>query len=340
MVETDEKPGDAPQPNSDQEWLTTYLGEHDGELEPGARLSPPKQQSGFKLLLVALVVIALAGAAVFLIKSKGLQLEANAKPNDLGQGVVADSGLRGHLVTEWKGKTVHYQLKVEPIDARSDQGFAKVVATVQPLYVNVRVLDRAGAPVCGKQVMLQAGGGAAKGADAFKAIGGPGGHAAALWAEGTMPCSPDQYAQFDYWDFATNFPTIAEQNRMLGLPVQEVAEQEMTPAPAQPATEPAIVAQAPAPAAPTHRTGRRRNVVKKPQSTFYLEGDDRVAAFERGRNVLSLDGSKSFVLLRPGDVATAAEWEDNSSLVHYTCDQHASCTLRHGGVLIPARMSY
>ncbi len=336
MVETDEQPGGVPEQKADQEWLQTYMGEHEGELEPGARIEQPKQKSPFGLLILLLAVLVVAGAALFLTKTKGLQLEANAKPNDLGQGVVAASGLRGHLVTEWKNKTVYYQLKIEPIDARSDAGFAKVVNTAtQPLYVNLSVLDAAGEALCGKQVMLPTGGAAAKGSDTFKAIAGAQGRAESLWAEGTIPCSPDQYAKFDYWNFATNFPTMADQDRMLGLPVPEVAEQEVTPAPQQEAP-----AATPTPA-PAHRGGSARHRVvkpKKPQSSFYLEGDDHVSAFEPGRNVLTVGPDKNFVLLRPGDVATAQAWADDSLLVHYTCDQRGNCALRHGGgAEIPAR---
>jgi hypothetical protein len=340
MVETDEQPGGVPEQKADQEWLQTYLDKHEGEIEPGTRIEPPSQGSPFRLLILVLAVLAVAGAALFLTKTKGLQLEANAKPNDLGQGVVAESGLRGHLVTEWKNKTVYYQLKIEPIDARSDAGFAKVVeASTQPLFVNLRVLDAAGEALCGKQVMLPAGGAVTKGSDAFKAIAGARGRAESLWAEGTIPCSPDQYAKFDYWNFATNFPTMADQDRMLGLPVPEVAEQEATAAPQQeaPAATPTPT-MTPTPARKGGASRHRSVKPKKPQSSFYLEGDDHVSAFEPGRNVLTVGPDKNFVLLRPGDVATAQAWADDSLLVHYTCDQRGNCALRHGGgAEIPAR---
>ncbi len=285
---------------------------------------------------MGLLAIAVAGAALFLTKSKGLQLQANAKPNDLGQGVAADSGLRGHLVTEWKEKAVHYKLKIEPIDARSDQGFAKAVGSaVQPIYINVRVLDSASQPVCGKQIAFAQGGAVANGADAFKAIAGTNRHIAALWAEGTLPCSPDQYGRFDYWDFTTNFPTIADQNRMLGLPTPVVAEQEMTAAPQRQAqAETAPQTQA---GQPSHGAARKR-VVKKPQSVFYLAGDDHVTAFDAVANVLTVGRARTLCWCAPEmrrrrrHGRTTLRWCTTPAT-----SMGAACCGMGGGAAIPAR---
>ncbi|HVZ84725.1 MAG TPA: hypothetical protein VG893_13710 [Terracidiphilus sp.] len=336
MVETtDEQQGGTPPagPNADQEWLQTYMGQHEGAIEPGTRVQTPKEKAQGRLLVLVLLMLAAAGAMIFLTKNKGLQLQANAKANDLGQGVSTDSGLRGHLVAEWKDKTVHYKLKIEPIDNLAAPGFVRAVETItQPVYMNVRVLDKAGQPLCGKQIVLTPGA-ASNGVDTFKQVSSDG-QVDGLWSEGTMPCSPDQYARFDYWDFTTNFPTVAEQAKMLGVPLPE--REEETPAPQT--QSPSTTGQ---PSQAEHRTARHRHVTpKKPQSAFYLEGDDRVTAFEPGRNVLTVGPGKSFTLVRAGDVSTASAWADDSSLVHYTCDQRANCTLRHGGTLLPARMNY
>jgi hypothetical protein len=294
-------------------------------IEPGSRIEQSRERSPFTLLLVVvLTVMAAAGAAIFLTKSKGLQQQANAKPQDLGQGVAADHGLRGHLVVEWHNMAAHYKLKMEPLDALAANGFARGVVDIkQPVSVNVRVLDATGAVLCGKQIVL-APGGHSDGVNAFKAVDETDGQAEGLWSEGTLPCSLDQYMRFDYWDFTTDFPTVTDQAGMLGAPARK-AEQAGSHAGAGTAQ-----AQAAGP-----RVAKAK--VKKGQSGFYLEGDDHVTAFERGRNVLTVGPGKSFVLARATDAATAATWSDDSSLVHYTCDQRDSCVLRHGGTMIPAR---
>jgi len=185
--------------------------------------------------------------------------------------------------------------------------------------------------VCGKQVLLLPDGGKPPaGADAAKRVIGIGKRVDALWAEGTLPCSPDQYQQFNYWDFATNFPSVADQDRLLGIAPPTVA-----PESAPPET------QATANAARPKRAAARLRAAKKPQSAFFLQGDDRVTAFEPGRNVLTIGPGKSFVVLRATDLQTAAAWAEDAALVHYTCDQHATCALRRSGsgVAVLARVN-
>ncbi len=46
MVETDEQPDSIPEPKTDQEWLQTYVGEHQGEIEPAPGLRRPSSGLG------------------------------------------------------------------------------------------------------------------------------------------------------------------------------------------------------------------------------------------------------------------------------------------------------
>lgn len=335
MAEIEERPGGETPQAADQEWLRNYLNDHAGQVEPGAQIAPAaKKGPPFALLLIGVIGLAILGG---LLVAKSRPVVAPQPKNtvgDLGQGVSSDAGVRGHLVTAWQDKVAHYKLKIEPIAFPEADGFARAVTgNAQPLVFNVRVLDALGDAICGKQVVLlpAAGGALPAGADAFKRVTDKSGMVDGLWAEGTLPCSAEQYARFNYWDFATNFPTVAEQDRMLGIAPRVTAEQE---APASSQTKPAQAAAA-------RTASARQRAPKKPQSSFFQQGDDHATSFEPGRNLLTIGPGKSFVVLRSVDLQTAAAWADDEALVHYTCDQHSVCALRRSGsaVVVLARMN-
>ena len=295
------------------------------EQTPGAEseVRQAKKSSGFLIVLLGLVV--LAAGAVLVLSQKGLKsAKAASDTDDLGSGIANASGLRGHLVTRWQGKT-QYMLKIEPIDPRDADRFASVTAhPSKPIAINIRLLDSSGFALCGKEIVLPY---EAKnevqtnGADVFTNILGSDGKVEALWAQGELPCSPDQYQRFDYWDLSTNFPTLAEQDQSLGHRQKNVDSQQT-----------ALEARA---------SARRRLVVKKPLSTFYIEGDDRITSYEPTRGLLVAGPGRSFVIDRKGDQATVADWATDSSLIHFKCDQHANCALRtaSGSNVIFGRLS-
>ncbi|MDR3739729.1 MAG: hypothetical protein P4L40_12015 [Terracidiphilus sp.] len=330
MADQEEQQSSVPTQASDQEWLQNYLSEHQGQVEAGARISPPlkKKENGLVLFLAVALILAAGAAAVVMTKNPGGGSSSKKESHgDLGQGVVIPSGLRGHLVTELQDKTVHYKLKMEPIALPEQDAFGRVTATnKEAFYFNLRVLDAVGNPVCGKQVVLPPVGSNAvpAGADPFIRVKGDKGLIDGLWVEGTLPCSADQFARFGYWDFTTNFPTVDDQDRMFGIdhraqtetPEERAAETKKTQTPK------AAAAQSPT---------KRRAVQKKPQTGFFLQGDDHISSFEPGRNVLTVGPGRSFVVLRAADLATASAWADDAALVHYICDQQATCTLRRSG---------
>ena len=78
-------------------------------------------------------------------------------PGDLGPGIVAVDGLRGHLDTVWEGdaKTgrLVYKLRIEPMEDRWGKGFSRVTSNApMPLSVNIRLLDSTGFALCGKEI--------------------------------------------------------------------------------------------------------------------------------------------------------------------------------------------
>jgi hypothetical protein len=276
-----------------------------------------KKLSGLLVLLLGFVV--LAAAAVLVLSQKGLKsATASSGSDDLGAGISQASGLRGHLVTRWQDKT-QYMLKIEPLDPRDADRFASATANPsKPIAINIRLIDSSGFALCGKEIVLPY---EAKrevqtnGADVFTNILGSDGKVEALWVQGNLPCSPDQYKRFDYWDMSTNFPTIAEQDQALGH---------------RHADSPQTTLEARA-------SAKRRLLLKKALPTFCIEGDDRITSYEPTRGLLVAGPGRSFFIDRKGDQLTVADWATDSSLIHFKCDQHANCALSRAGSVVSAR---
>ncbi len=347
MASDQQAQGSGPTQVSEEDWFRNQFGDSTS-FAPGTPQKRRKKSSS-KSILVLLVVALAIGGVVLATQSTSKSKSNPNDTDDLAQGVNNASGLRGHLVTRWQQGKTQYQLKIEPIDPRANAGFALVTGSpLQPISINVRVLDSSGFALCGKEILLPfdpANAGqtnvqlpknkaeadkllAARqadlqrmraeeharesGKDVFEDIAGTDGKIEALWAQGVLPCSPDQYKRFDYWDMTTNFPTLPEQQTLLdrkaGPPKKSAAEERAE-------------AQRKAAAA----------AAKKPLSAFYVEGDDRITAYEASRTLLSAGPGRRFFIDRKADQAVAAEWAADSALIHYKCDQRAVCALRHAG---------
>ncbi|HEX3894347.1 MAG TPA: hypothetical protein VHW46_17355 [Terracidiphilus sp.] len=281
--------------------------------------------------------------------------------DDMGAGIANGSGLRGHLVTRWQQGKAQYMLKMEPLDPRDAAGFAAVANNpAKPISINIRLLDSAGFALCGKEIVLHFDPTHASrvpaqlphkradaerilaeqqasvqrvsiqeraretGKDVFQNIQGNDGAVEALWSQGELPCSPDQYKKFDYWDLSTNFPTIAEQDAMLGR---------------RPAS-PGIAAQGSTATSNTPGAkGRRKSAPKGPVSTYSVEGDDQISMYEASRSLLTDESGRSFFIPVKSDQTIAAAWASNYSHIHFKCDQQANCALRTNSGAILGRMS-
>jgi hypothetical protein len=307
---------------------------------PPARKLPriPLVGIGFLLLLVFVLFM------YFQNRSK----QSLQSSDDLGPGIANGPGLKGHLVTKWEGKA-KYQLRVEPIYARQLAGFTRVVASPpQPLSINIRLLDSSGFALCGKEIFFRfdptkAGVAAAKGGnlesqeaaeverehgkDIFQNQTTDEGVIEAVNAQGDLPCSVKDYQRADYWDFTTNFPNLDEQEALLSG--QRIV--------AGPATE--ADAQGQSRGQGASRRASRRKPFSKPMADFYIQGDDRVTDYDA--NSGALEAGRSFYIDRKNEQLIAADWAANSSIIHYSCDPHASCTLTHPGsaAVIHAQLS-
>jgi hypothetical protein len=297
------------------------------------------------ILLLALVLAVIGGGVVLMRKGPINTLAATDSLNsllssvpflstpksdtdDLGQGVANDSAIRGHLVTHWKDKAL-YMLKIEPLDPRYSAGFALVTAhPPAPISIHVRLLDSAGTALCEKEIAVGRAGSqpvktqhvaeedrvSGQEVDTFtNIIDKDSKKVDALWAEGELPCSADEYKHIDYWALNTNFPTVAEQQRIATRSHDEAWDRFSA----------------------AERVEREKYLPKpfdkQVPVLFSIEGDERATAFDPARGILVAGPAKSFAIDKKGDQATAANWATNLYLVHFKCDQHGVCAINPAG---------
>jgi hypothetical protein len=317
--------------------------------------APPKKKINWLLYggFAALVVF-----GIFVVSSTSKSKQQGPPPGDMGPGIVAASGLRGHLTTQWEGneKTgkLQYQLRIEPMEDRWQPGFSHVALHApSPISINVRLLDATGFALCGKEIDIrfdpqnaslltpvsipvagkgkrvsQAERNAAiqaarqseviqmqaaetareRGKDIFQNQTTSDGQVTAVNAQGMLPCSPDQYRRANYWDFNTNFPTLAEQAALLDPKAAALAKREEEEA---------------------EHPGRR-HASRLLQQGFVIQGDDRITGYDALRGVLFTDG-KNFMIDKRLGRTTATSWANNYALIHYRCDQHGNCALTEAG---------
>jgi hypothetical protein len=309
----------------------------------------PKKKPNFLLIggFAALIIF-----AIFAVMTVNKPKVDAPPPGDLGPGIVAVSGLRGHLNTKWDGNAkdgrLVYQLRIEPMEDRWGAGFSRIVSNPPlPLSVNVRVMDSSGFALCGKEIIFpfnpqnagvtipasaQLGADGKKlsaaalqaarqsqitqmqadevvrerGKDLFQNQIAHDGQVAAVNAQGTLPCSPDQYRKADYWDFNTNFPTLDEQAALLD-PKSALHPKELD-----------------APGHTAKRTPTRWG------DGFVIQGDERVTGYDQARGLLWAE-NKTFAIDKRYGQATASDWSNKYTLIHYKCDQHANCALTAAG---------
>jgi len=229
-------------------------------------------------------------------------------------------------------------------------GFALVAARPPAPYdVNIRLVDNNGFALCGKQILfhfdptkspplppvtpqprgkkadpakiaadreaqmqsLQAAeADRERGKDMFQSLAGSDGMVNAVSAQGDLPCTADAYKRADYWDFTTSFPTIPEQEALRDPKAGQAERDKQLQEQARPI---------------------RRRASGRSQSAFFIQGDDRVTGYDAKRSMLEAEAGKKFVIDKRADEGTASRWATNYSLIHYRCDQHASCALTVAG---------
>jgi hypothetical protein len=283
---------------------------------PADRVAEPEKPALSPRILAPRILVGLLLAlviGVFLICLAGCKMSPD--PNafqDLGKGISNATGLKGSLKTRWDGKAAQYQLEIEPIDPLQSAGFSYVTANPPgPLSLHIKLLDATGYAVCGKDVFFPFGrlnSGQAdreSGQDVLQTAIGDDGKVVSLSAQGILPCTPAQYKQADYWDFSTDFPTLAEQDALRRRPAELKAKLE----------------------------AQKRALLERQKAglpAFYMEGDDQADGYDASHEVLQTR-NKSFLVAGQGQQTTASLWASTGVLIRYKCDQRALCVLTKAG---------
>lgn len=317
--------------------------------------APPKQpKKGIPIWMIG-GFAALIGFAIFIVYTATKPKDGAPPPGDMGPGIVANAGLRGHLTTRWDGnrKTgkLVYQLHVESMEDRWQAGFSKAVLNPpQPLSVNMRLLDATGFALCGKEIPFHFDAQNAQVQVPMPPAVGPNGkklsaaeRTAAYQAARQSAITQMQAAQAvreqgkDVFQSALGPDGLVSAVNVQGtLPCspdqyQKASYWDMN------TNFPSLDEQAalldPRAALKAKEAGLGAHAKKastKPQSGFVLQGDERATEYDAARGQLWTQG-RTFRIDKMLGAATAMAWANNNTLVHYRCDQQANCALTAPG---------
>lgn len=358
-----EEPGEEEHDGEPEEAAEEEPEEHAYEEEPElSEYSDPAQQPVQSPVRKKPNVMALVGLAGLIILALIFYTLARPKQSapaagDMGPGVVAADGLRGHLQTKWEGdeKTgkLAYQLQIEPMEDRWQAGFSRVVLNPpMPMSVNVRLLDASGFALCGKEIDFRYDPRNAIVQVALPATGANGRRmslaernaaiAAARQGEITR-MQAEEVARERGKDIFQNqltndglvsavdvqgtLPCSPDQSRRANywdfntnFPTLDQQAFLLDPKAARLARS-----ELEAPAHPG-----KRILSRLPQQGFVIQGDDRVTGYDSASGTLMTDG-KTFHIDKRFGQTTAQAWASNYSLIHYRCDQEANCSLTAAG---------
>jgi hypothetical protein len=313
--------------------------------------APPKKKPNLLLIggFAALVIFGLFVVLSTRPKSTG------PPPGDLGPGIVAVAGLRGHLDTVWEGngKTgkLVYKLRIEPMEDRWGAGFSRATSHApMPMSVNIRLLDTSGFALCGKEIDFRFDPQNAQVPVSVSPVGANGKKLpvaelnAAIEAARQSVIARMQAAEVTreqgkdiFQNQTTNdgqvtavnvqgtLPCSPDQYRRTdywdfntNFPTLDQQAALLDPNAGQHAKE------FEPPAHPGKRT------LAKPQGGFVIQGDDRVTGYDSARGVLTAE-QKTFEIDKRFGQVTATEWASHYTLIHYRCDQQANCALSSAG---------
>ncbi len=307
------------------------------------------------LVLVGLLALAVLGVSLLFFARPRQTHESD----DLGQGVLSVSGLRGHLVTRWNGKA-QYQLHLEPLDYPDNPGFALVAGNPhQPYSINIRLLDSSGFSLCDKQILFPF--------DPARAVAPvelppathrrkPAEAAAELAALQSAQQAQLQNAQAQEQQRERGQDIFQNQygddGKVVGLNAQGTLPCSVdayrhfyywdftSNFPTRDEQQAMLDSKAAAAAAQKlaqQQAARHHGAVRLPMPGFYVAGDETVTSYDPSRRLLIAGPGKGFFITTGSGQAIAASWAAKNELVHYRCDQHALCTLTSAGGLTAIR---
>jgi hypothetical protein len=298
---------------------------------------------------------ALVTFALFVVYTATRPKDSDLPAGDMGPGIVAVSGLRGHLNTRWEGNAktgrLVYQLRIEPMEDRWQPGFSQAVLNApEPIYVNVRLLDATGFALCGKQIVFHFDPQHADlGAIPAPVVGSNGRKLTGTERnEAIRAARQAQIAQMQAAEAQRESGKDIFQNQLTNEgSVTAVNVQGTLPcAPDQfkqasywdfNTNFPTLDQQAdllnPGAAAERARLAKGRPARKNPRQLkegFIIQGDVRAMEYDPAKGLLWTQG-KNFQIDRRTGQAAATAWANNNTLIHYRCDQHSECQLTAAG---------
>jgi hypothetical protein len=347
---------EAPQPAAEDE-----AEDHDSEGEPESeefvdpaegQERPPARKKPNLLMFAAFGGLILVAVIAFTLARPK---QNTPPPGDMGPGIVAASGLRGHLNTQWEGneKTgkLAYQLQIEPMEDRWQAGFSRVTLDApKPLSVNVRLLDASGFALCGKEIDFRfdpRGAGVPIAVPFENGKKSPAAERVAAWSAARESeitrMQADEAAREHGKDIfqnqVTNDGQVSAVNVQGTLPCSPDQYRRASywdfntnfPTLDEQAAlvDPRAAMLAKGEFTPPGSL-KRRTLSRLPQEGFVIQGDERVTGYDSARGVLWAEG-KSFQIDKRYGQVTASAWANDYSLIHYRCDQHANCALTAAG---------
>ncbi len=317
--------------------------------EQQAPPAPPKKNLNFLLIGGSVLLVIFA---IFVVYTATRPKDNALQPGDMGPGIVAASGLRGHLNTRWEGNAktgrLVYQLLVEPMEDRWQAGFSRTVLKAPlPIYLNVRLLDATGFALCGKQIEFpfdpQNG---YMPAVTVPVVGSNGKRLSVAEREAALQSArQSQIAEMQAAEATRERGKDIFQNQLTNDgEVTAVNVQGTLPcAPDQfkqasywdfNTNFPTLDEQAgllnprASREAAAGRSSKRASY--RPTEGYTIQGDDRVTEYDAANGLLWARG-RTFQIDRHSGQVTATVWANNNTLIHYRCDQQANCALTAAG---------
>lgn len=354
------KAADVHPPHVGEEEADEYAFEEEPEnteyvdpAENQTKKPPPKKKPNLVLIAGFAALGVFAIIAFTLLRPKD-----NTPPaGDLGPGVVAADGLRGHLTTRWEGNAttgrLTYQLRIEPMEDRWQAGFSKAILKwSEPLSINVRLLDSTGFALCGKEIDFRFDPQTAQIAVPVSALGQNGKKMSITERNAAMAAARQtQISQMQAEEAArekgkdlfqnqvANDGEVSEVNVQGTLPCSPDQYRRVDywdfntnfPTLDQQAffLDPKAARLAKGEFAPPDHPGKR-SLSKLPQQGFSIQGDDRVTGYDTASGTLMAEGRTFHIDKRYGQT-TALAWASGYALIHYRCDQQANCALSAAG---------
>jgi hypothetical protein len=231
---------------------------------------------------------------------------------DLGTKDVDGAGLEGRAVVKWAGHAL-YQVHIDPEATPQLDGFSAVAQNPpHPLSVNIRLKDSSGAVVCQKEILLpnNAAGDLLQpqqtaDGDTVQNVADADGRVAEIVASGNMPCPAKLYNKVVTWDFASNFPLLADQDDWAKRQRTLTADQQRRSA-----------------------ESRARALTPKAQPlSAPIEGDDEIVSDNPSRGSVETSAGREFYVGKEGLRSHGPGWAVFPMAIHFRCDTKGLCVL-------------